>query len=123
MTPMMMAAMIMTGNNHHAIQGMLRFLSNSLLKKGRNNAARRIPNANEKMLNSKDSVKNCLMRLIRCDPTTFLKPTSFARLADFAVERLIKLIHAMIKIKQAMAPKSQTNRISPFSRPSSILDE
>ena len=60
-------------------------------------------NANETKLKSADSVRNCFMRLILCDPTTFRNPTSLARFADFAVERLIKLIQAIEIIKIAIA--------------------
>src|SRR5665213_128869 len=82
-----------------------------------------MPRAKERKLYSKDSVRNCFTRLLRDDPITFLSPTSFALLADLAVERLIKLIQAIIRMKQAMAPNSQTNRISPWDKPSCISDE
>src|SRR3954468_3733579 len=67
-----------------------------------------------------DSVKNWLIRLLRREPTTFRKPTSLALLADLAVERLIKFIQAIIKIKPATAPKSQIKRISPCGVSSDI---
>ena len=38
-----------------------------------------------------DSVKNWPISCVRVEPTTFLSPTSLARLADFAVDRFTKL--------------------------------
>ena len=76
-----------------------------------------------KKAKSNASPKNCAIRLLRVEPTTFLNPTSFARLADFAVDRFMKLIHAITRINTAIAPNNHTNFISPFSRRSSILAE
>ncbi|MBA7635218.1 hypothetical protein ES703_42819 [subsurface metagenome] len=50
-----------------------------------------------------DSLKNCFISWLLCEPKTFLIPTSLARLADLAVERFIKLKHAINKTKSAIA--------------------
>ena len=55
-----------------------------------------------------DSNKNCLIRNFFSLPTTFLIPTSFARSDAWAVERFMKLIHAIINIKTAMEIKIMT---------------
>src|SRR5215472_11561987 len=102
----MIAETIMNGNNHHTVHGTLNDFAASLLKYGSNNIAMIKLNANESTLYCNDSVRNCLTRLIRCEPTTFLNPTSFARFADFAVERFMKLIHAITRIKMAIAPNN-----------------
>ena len=52
-----------------------------------------------------DSVKNCLISDFFSEPTTLRIPTSFARLADLAVERFIKLIQASINTNKATAEK------------------
>ena len=60
-----------------------------------------------------DSPKNC--RII-CDlfaPATFRRPISLERLDDFAVDRFIKLTHAINKTKRAMAVKIKTYFIFP----------
>src|SRR5215212_3067849 len=59
----------------------------------------------ERKLYIKDSVINWKMRRDLNAPTVFRTPTSFARLADLAVERFIKLMHAIRIIKAAMAAK------------------
>jgi len=59
-----------------------------------------------------DSLINCLNKLPIFAPNTFLTPTSNERLADFAVERLIKLIHAIINIRMATAVKIYTKDTS-----------
>ena len=64
--------------------------------------------SNEKKLNKTDSVKNCVIRCERNEPATFLIPTSFARLAERAVERFIKFTQAINKIKMAITEKIYT---------------
>jgi len=59
----------------------------------------------DKMLDTIDSVKNWPINCIRKDPKTFRTPTSLARPADRAVERLMKLMQAIITINRAMAEK------------------
>jgi hypothetical protein len=54
----------------------------------------------------RDSKKNCLTSSTLLDPTTFLIPTSFARFADLAVERFMKLMQAMSKIITATIVKT-----------------
>ena len=67
-----------------------------------------IASSNEKNLIKTDSVKNCIIRCDRNEPATFLMPTSFARLAERAVERFIKFTQAMSKIKTAITEKIYT---------------
>ncbi len=52
-----------------------------------------------------DSTRNWAIKLFFRLPNTFRTPTSFARLAEQAVERFIKLMQAINKIKIAMAEK------------------
>src|ERR1044072_322349 len=95
------------GTSHHCAHGILSDLDASVLKYGSRIQANISPSTNEKKLYNNDSAKNCWIKLLRCEPTTLRKPTSLARLADLAVERLIKLIHAITKIKPATAPNRQ----------------
>ena len=53
------------------------------------------PNARDIKLNSMDSLKNCCISSFLLDPTTFLTPTSLARIEDLAVERFMKLMQAI----------------------------
>src|SRR5687768_15769255 len=62
-----------------------------------------------------DSVKNCLINDLFSEPTTLRIPTSFARLADLAVERFMKLIQASINTNKATAEKMYTYWIFPFT--------
>src|ERR1043165_1684978 len=55
--------------------------------------------------NKNDSLINCFMRYDLSAPTTFLMPTSFALLDARAVERFMKLIHAITCISIAMSNK------------------
>src|SRR5580692_9346215 len=118
MIPMIKAEIRMTGINHHWPQGIVKDLDASVLKKGSNSLARTKPMTKERQLYSSDSVKNCLIKLLRYEPTTLRKPTSLARLADLAVARFTKLIQAMMRINTATAPKSQIKRMSPCGSPS-----
>src|SRR5579863_722205 len=75
------------------------------LNRGNRSAA--IPSAinNERKLISTDSVRNCVMRLERREPATFLMPISFKQLDDRKVERFMKLTQAINRIKIAMREK------------------
>ena len=53
----------------------------------------------------KDSSMNWLVILFDADPRVLRIPTSLARLADLAVARFIKLIHAITMMKIAIAEK------------------
>src|SRR5688500_11412852 len=117
--PTTIAAPIVKGNSHHACHGKLSDLADKVLNQGRNTQANTNPNKNDNKLKRKDSVKNCLTRFKRKEPTTFLNPTSFARFADLAMDRLIKLMQTILNIKTAMAPNNQSNFISPCDKPSS----
>ncbi len=77
----------------------------SWLNNGNNNIAIKIASISEKKLSKTDSVKNCVIRCERNEPATFLIPTSFARLAERAVERFIKFTHAINKMKIAITEK------------------
>ena len=52
-----------------------------------------------------DSPKNCHIIFFLYAPNTFLKPTSFLLMADFAVERFIKLMQAINRIIKAVKEK------------------
>src|SRR5688572_16224218 len=52
-----------------------------------------------------DSNKNCVINLLYGAPTAFLMPTSFARLAERAVDKFMKLIQASTVINKAIDPK------------------
>ena len=49
-----------------------------------------------------DSPKNCLTSCDLSAPTTFRKPTSFALFSSRAVDRFMKLMQAIVKIKTAI---------------------
>src|SRR4030095_6432425 len=55
-----------------------------------------------------DSDRNCKMSCLRLAPTTFFIPTSFIRLEAFAVERFMKLMQAITKIKMAIRENNLT---------------
>src|SRR5664279_3766466 len=78
----------------------------SWLNKGNNNAAIPMASSNERKLVNTDSVRNWAMRFDLKDPATFLIPTSFARLAERAVDRFMKFTQAISKMKMAMMEKS-----------------
>ena len=84
------------GRNHQNAHGITIFLPAISLKAGSNAQANIRPSINEIRLKRRDSIKNCATRLLLNAPTVFRKPTSLALLADFAVERLIKLIMAWL---------------------------
>src|SRR5215207_6238327 len=113
---MNIAEAIIIGTSHHSFHGIDSDFPERRLKYGSNNIANTSAMANERKLNNVDSVRNCLIRLYLSEPMTFLNPTSLARLADLAVDRLIKLMHAMISMKHAIAPNNHTNRMSPLDR-------
>src|SRR5665213_4423541 len=101
------------GNNHHSFHGKLSCSPAALLNIGNTMIAMIVPIKHEKKLYNNDSVRNCLMRLLLDEPTTFLTPTSFARLAERAVERFKKFIQANSKMKAAIAANKYTKRMSP----------
>ena len=53
-------------------------------------------------VNKSDSHQNCFIILFRAAPNIFLTPTSFARVVDLPKERVIKLMHAIDNIINAM---------------------
>jgi hypothetical protein len=55
-----------------------------------------------------DSVRNCWIRVLFSVPSTFRMPTSFARFAERAVDKFMKLIQAINKIKIAATEKMYT---------------
>src|SRR5689334_7427594 len=75
----------------------------NVLKCGRKNSVKAMASAMESTVVRKDSVMNCLTRLLFKEPNTFLTPTSRARLADLAVDRFMKLIQAIKRMNTAMA--------------------
>src|ERR1700733_152707 len=118
--PTIKAESTITGNSHHWPQGMDRDLEASVLKYGSNSQASSKPITKERQLYSSDSVKNCLIKLLRYEPTTLRKPTSLARFADLAVARFTKLMQAMMRMNAATPPNNHINRISPCESPSSM---
>src|ERR1700754_1959704 len=112
-----------TGSSHNCSQGIVNDLDASVLKYGNNSHASNRPITNEIPLYNIDSVKNCLTKPPRCEPTTLRNPTSLALLADFAVVRFTKLIQAIRRINAATPPNSHTKRMSPWERLSRISYE
>ena len=53
----------------------------------------------------KDSERNCTIRYLRGEPNTFRTPTSRARLAERAVDRFMKLMHANSNMNMAIKEK------------------
>src|ERR1017187_1118762 len=84
------------------------------LKRGKSKAAATMAITNDRKQAIKDSTRNWAIRLFLRPPNTFLTPTSFARLAEDAVERFIKLMQAINKIKMAIAKKIYTSWILPL---------
>src|SRR5260221_7997940 len=115
-TPSRIAKIKSDGINQYSAQGNDIDFPETMLKYGIMPPAITAPMTKETMLKRIDSVKNWLMMLLRKEPTTFLKPTSFARFADLAVDKLTKLMTAIKRINKAIPPKSQTIRISPCRR-------
>src|SRR5580704_15143629 len=56
-------------------------------------------------LHKRASIRNCCRSWDFAEPITFRMPISFARVADWAVERLMKLTQARMITKRAMAEK------------------
>ena len=83
-------------------------LSESWLKRGSDSKTVPIAKRKERRLTKTDSVRNCTIKLFLRLPNTFLMPTSLARLDECAVERFIKLTHAISRIKIAIAEKIYT---------------
>ncbi|MGB2908766.1 MAG: hypothetical protein WBB73_16820 [Candidatus Aminicenantaceae bacterium] len=66
-----------------------------LLKAGRKTLTRTAAETAAKKANNIDSPKNCRIISGRLPPTTFLIPTSLARIVERAVERFMKLMQAI----------------------------
>src|SRR6478735_7884479 len=58
--------------------------------------------------NRTDSPVNCKSNCLRSAPTTFLTPISLALLNDLAVDKLMKLKHAISNTNKAIADKAFT---------------
>src|ERR1700722_975070 len=83
-------------------------LPDSVLNTGRRAHARNKARVAPAIVTMTDSVRNWATRYFRGDPSTFLMPTSLARLADRAVDRFMKLIQAINRMNKAMAEKMYT---------------
>ncbi len=83
------------------------------LNLGRNNSVRISAKINEMAEITTDSPINCFIRSPFPAPFTLRIPISFARRLDRAVERLMKLIIAMIKVRIADIEKSNKYCILP----------
>ena len=94
------------GNNRQSFQGNSIDFPARVLKYGNSIKVMGRAITNEKKVNNRDSVRNCRTKFPRIDPTTFRKPTSFARLADFAVDRFTKLMIAIRRMNVAMPPNN-----------------
>ena len=57
------------------------------------------------VLISNDSPRNCFTNDCFCAPRTLRTPTSAERFEERAVDRFIKLIHAISKVNKAMEPR------------------
>jgi len=66
-----------------------------------------------RQLVSMDSSRNCPISCRRRDPNVLRIPTSLALSIERAVERLIKLIPAILKINKAIKPKNHSPVRSP----------
>ena len=99
----------------HALTGMESCFPDRRLNAGKKTAARHTPMTDENKVSNIASPINCLISVHSSAPTTFRTPTSLARPTDRAVERFIKLIHAISRIKKATRVKSLTYSIRPPS--------
>src|SRR5690606_17327419 len=93
------------GMKYQVAHGKTKDLPAMLLKKGSRSTAKNKANTIEIPLYKKDSVMNWMTSAPRSEPMVFRIPTSFARAAALAVDRLIKLIMAIININAAIPPK------------------
>src|SRR5690606_13459742 len=94
-SPIIKAAPMVIGRNNEEVQGKRSSFPERWLKRGNNSQANNRPTTKESTLYNTDSAKNWPTKLLRAEPTTFRRPISFALLADFAVDRLMKLIQAI----------------------------
>ena len=77
----------------------------ALLNHGNESSTRIRAKASASKLRITDSLKNWVISKERFDPDAFRKPISRALVADLAVERFIKLMEAMTRIKNAIRAK------------------
>src|SRR5690242_8337013 len=90
-----------------------RCLSTIKLNDGNNKATAIIARTKAIEVKINDSQKNCEINCFLFEPNVFLMPTSFARFSLLAVERFIKLMHAINKIITAMMENNRTYSIMP----------
>ncbi len=72
-----------------------------------------IPMSHAININTSVSLKNCLTRSERLAPTVFLIPTSLVRVEDWAVDKFMKFMQAINKMKNAIAENVYTKIILP----------
>src|SRR5678815_3168252 len=95
----------------------------SVLNKGRKNRASNKASIREMKHMMSDSPRNCFINDDLPAPITFLTPTSRARFSDRAVERFIKLMQAMNKMKMAIDASIYRYLIFPFALISLPMEE
>ena len=96
-----------------ASAAMISFLPDTCSNKGNNNKVRTVASASAMNDINMASPRNCLSREVFCAPRTFLTPTSAALLAEFAVDRFMKLIQAINNVSKAMEPRINNRVLLP----------
>ena len=80
---------------------------------GRSNSIKISDKTRAILVRKTDSPKNCQMMLARLAPTNFLRPISLVRFAERAVDKFMKLIHAMSRMNIEIKEKMYTYWMAP----------
>src|SRR5687767_8713982 len=90
--------------NQNAVleNGMVMLAPVSVLNQGNDTWTNSSETMNEANVITRDSIKNCITRLLRCEPIVLRIPTSFALFSLRAVEIFMKLMQAIIKTSKPM---------------------
>src|SRR5688572_13960578 len=83
-------------------------LSETLLNNGNDRQTINRAAINESKATNNDSPKNCWISWLLIEPIDFLIPTSRARVAERAVLKFMKLIHARSRTNPPRSPNDQT---------------
>src|SRR5688572_20338387 len=98
----------MTAQKAGLAKGMLSELPVSALNEGKACCTKSMENEKAIKTINTDSTKNCAINWLRCEPIAFLTPTSLARFAERAVDKFIKLMHAINNTNIPILPNIYT---------------
>src|SRR5215468_4811412 len=91
--------------NHWLEKSSVKSLPETREKAGSRSLVKRSAITNAIMLINKDSPRNCFINDPFSAPNTLRTPTSDERLEERAVERFMKLMHAISKVNKAIDPR------------------